>query len=369
MSVESNNNENGQQQSGEDLVKKINSLNSSVSSIFGLGIVGIGDWVSKLFYSQNLEGWYGISEKYFFSYNYRRIIYIFLIGMLFSVAFFLVSEEFIKKHINDGKWAKRLSLGANLLFQLILIIFSSSLLLTFQPGYWYIPIIGILLVIAYNIFEYQKKSELRNWAIIIIIIYFIVNTCIVIFCFKSRNYELTTIESKDKIHKKVVVLSEYQGKYLVVPYLKNGEVLEIKENKLIYNINENKSTCEKEECFFRAYNEVISKLNYMFKSEIYGNKFVCKKEYCFFTGSYEFIDKFDYIFKTERINEENIRIVKEELEYISQNQKKDETTEMEENKNNKDIKNKPSENEEKNTTICFIIDKNCKIKCCNKNKK
>ena len=305
MSVE-NNNENGQQQSQEDWLKKINSWNSSIVSIFGLGIVGIGDWVSKLFYSQNLEGWYGISEKYFFSYNYRRIIYIFLIGMLFSVAFFLVSEGFIKKHINDGKWAKRLSLGANLLFQLILIIFSSSLLLTFQPGYWYIPIIGILLVIAYNIFEYQKKSELRNWVIIIIIIYFIVNTCIVIFGSKYRNYELTTIESKDKVSKKVVVLSEYQGKYLVVPYLKKNEVLEMQENKLVYNINEKKSTC--------------------------------KKEYCFFTGSYEFIDKFDYIFKTERINKENIRIVKEELEYISQNQKKDGTTEIEENKDNKDIK-------------------------------
>ena len=67
-------------------------------------------------------------------------------------------------------------------------------------------------------------------------------------------------------------------------------------------------------------------------------KSTCKKEYCFFTGSYEFIDKFDYIFKTERINKENIRIVKEELEYISQNQKKDGTTEIEENKDNKDIK-------------------------------
>ena len=134
---------------------------------------------------------------------------------------------------------------------------------------------------------------MRNWVIIIIIIYFIVNTCIVIFCFKYRNYELTTIESKDKVSKKVVVLSEYQGKYLVVPYFKKNEVLEIQENKWVYNIDENKSTC--------------------------------KKEYCFFTGSYEFIDKFDYIFKTERIDEENMRIIKKELEYISQSQKKDET--------------------------------------------
>lgn len=370
MSVESNNNENEQQHSGEDWWKKINSLNSSVVSILGLGIIGIGDWIFKLFYSQNLEGWYGISEKYFFSYNYRRIIYIFLIGMLFSVAFFLVSEVVIKKHRNDGKWAKRLSLGLNLLFQLILNIFSNRLLLESQPGFWWIPIIAIVIIVGYNFFEHKEKREWRNWMIVLIIIYFfIVNICVVIYGFKSRNYELTTITSKDKISKKVVILSEYEGKYLVVPYFKNGEVLEIKENKLIYNINENKSTCEKEECFFRAYNEVISKLNYMFKSEIYGNKFVCKKEYCFFTGSYEFIDKFDYIFKTERINEENIRIVKEELEYISQNQKKDETTEMEENKNNKDIKNKPSENEEKDTTICFMTEKSCKIKCCNRDNK
>lgn len=336
MSVE-NNNENGQQQSQEDWLKKINSWNSSIVSIFGLGIVGIGDWVSKLFYSQNLEGWYGISEKYFFSYNYRRIIYIFLIGMLFSVAFFLVSEGFIKKHRNDGKWAKRLSLGANLLVQLF-IIFLSSLLLIFQSWYWYVLIIGILLVIIYNIFEYLQKIEYRNFVIIFIIIYFIVSACIVIlFGSKYKNYELTTIESKDKVSKKVVVLSEYQGKYLVVPYLKKNEVLEMQENKLVYNINEKKSTC--------------------------------KKEYCFFTGSYEFIDKFDYIFKTERINKENIRIVKEELEYISQNQKKDKTTEIKENKDNKDIKNKPNENEKKDITIYFIADKNYKIKCYTKDNK
>ncbi|BBM44591.1 hypothetical protein [Leptotrichia trevisanii] len=364
MSVE-NNNENGQQQSQEDLVKKINSLNSSVSSIFGLGIIGIIDWVFKLIYSQNSEKWYKISEKYFFSYNYRKIVYLLLVYLLFMIAFFLVSEVFIKKHRNDNEWLKKLSLGLNILYQLILIIFISYPI-AFQ--FWYV-VFNISLVIAYNVFEYLEITWWRNLMIIIIIICFAINVFIVTSSFKSRNYELTTIESKDKIQKKVVVLSEYQGKYLVVPYLKNGEVLEIKENKLIYNINENKSTCEKEECFFRAYNEVISKLNYMFKSEIYGNKFVCKKEYCFFTGSYEFIDKFDYIFKTERINEENIRIVKEELEYISQNQKKDGTTEIEENKDNKDIKNKPSENEEKDTTICFIIDKNCKIKCCNKNKK
>ena len=219
MSVE-NNNENGQQQSQEKWLKKINSWNSSMVSIFGLGIVGIVDWVSKLFCSQSLEGWYGISEKYFFSYNYRRIIYIFLIGRLFSVAFFLVSEGFIKKHRNDGKWAKRLSLGANLLFQLF-IIFLSSLLLIFQSWYWYVLIIGILLVIIYNIFEYLQKIECRNFVIIFIIIYFIVSACIVIlFGSKYKNYELTTIESKDKVSKKVVVLSEYQGKYLVVPYLK-----------------------------------------------------------------------------------------------------------------------------------------------------
>jgi membrane protein len=336
MSVE-NNNENGQQQSQEKWLKKINSWNSSMVSIFGLGIVGIVDWVSKLFCSQSLEGWYGISEKYFFSYNYRRIIYIFLIGMLFSVAFFLVSEGFIKKHRNDGKWAKRLSLGANLLFQLF-IIFLSSLLLIFQSWYWYVLIIGILLVIIYNIFEYLQKIECRNFVIIFIIIYFIVSACIVIlFGSKYKNYELTTIESKDKVSKKVVVLSEYQGKYLVVPYLKKNEVLEMQENKLVYNINEKKSTC--------------------------------KKEYCFFTGSYEFIDKFDYIFKTERINKENIRIVKEELEYISQNQKKDKTTEIKENKDNKDIKNKPNENEKKDITIYFIADKNYKIKCYTKDNK
>lgn len=287
MSVE-NNNENGQQQSQEDWLKKINSWNSSIVSIFGLGIVGIGDWVSKLFYSQNLEKWYKISEKYFFSYNYREIVYLLLVYLLFMIAFFLVSEVFIKKHRNDNEWLKKLSLGLNILYQLILIIFISYPI-AFQ--FWYVLLINISLVIAYNVFEYLEITWWRNLMIIIIIIIcFAINVFIVISSFKSRNYELATIESKDKIQKKVVVLSEYQGKYLVVPYLKKNEVLEMQENKLVYNINEKKSTC--------------------------------KKEYCFFTGSYEFIDKFDYIFKTERINKENIRIVKEELEYISQNQKK-----------------------------------------------
>jgi len=334
MSVESNNSENGQQQFGEDLVKKINSLNSSVSSIFGLGIIGIIDWVFKLIYSQSSEKWYKISEKYFFSYNYRKIVYLLLVYLLFMIAFFLVSEVFIKKHRNDNEWLKKLSLGSNIFYQLMLIIFISYLI-AFQ--FWYVPLINISLVIAYNIFEYLEITWWRNLMITIIIIFFVINVFIVISSFKSRNYELTTIESKDKIQKKVVVLSEYQGKYLVVPYLKKNEVLEMQENKLVYNINEKKSTC--------------------------------KKEYCFFTGSYEFIDKFDYIFKTERINKENIAIEPTELKYISQNQKKDGTTEIEENKDNKDIKNKPSENEEKDTTICFIIDKNCKIKCCNTNKK
>ena len=65
MSVESNNNENGQQQSGENFwgkIKKVidslGSFNSSVISILGLGIVGIIDWIFKLIYSQNLESFY-----------------------------------------------------------------------------------------------------------------------------------------------------------------------------------------------------------------------------------------------------------------------------------------------------------------------
>ena len=208
MSVE-NNNENGQQQSQEDWLKKINSWNSSIVSIFGLGIVGIGDWVSKLFYSQNLEKWYKISERYFFSYNYRKIVYLLLVYLLFMIAFFLVSEVFIKKHRNDNEWLKKLSLGSNIFYQLMLIIFISYLI-AFQ--FWYVPLINISLVIAYNIFEYLEITWWRNLMITIIIIFFVINVFIVISSFKSRNYELTTIESKDKIQKKVVVLSEYQGK-------------------------------------------------------------------------------------------------------------------------------------------------------------
>ena len=379
MSVESNNNENGQQQSGENFWEKIKkiinslgSFNSSVISILGLGIVGIVNWFLKLNYSQISESFYEIDEKYFFSYNYRKAFYILMFWILISSIYFLITEIYIKKNRNEETWLRIVFLLGNILLQLylfflpfytLLLLLNLNILLSFII----FLILGIL-VLAYNIQEYRQKKT--NYFLLIFIIYYCLTYFIIAYRISNfKNYELTTIESKDKILKKVVVLSEYQGKYLVVPYLKNGEVLEVKENKLIYNINENKSTCEKEECFFRAYNEVISKLNYMFKSEIYGNKFVCKKEYCFFTGSYEFIDKFDYIFKTERINKENIRIVKEELEYISQNQKKDGTTEIEENKDNKDIKNKPSENEEKDTTICFIIDKNCKIRCCNKNKK
>ena len=271
------------------------------------------------------------------------------------------------------KWIRIVFWVGNVLLQFYLLLlpfYTLLLLVNSDKVLWIclIFVIVLILMVFYNIREYQQK---KNYYLLLIFILYYFGTYAVTFHLISnfKNYELTTIESKDKIQKKVVVLSEYQGKYLVVPYLKKNEVLKIQENKLIYNINENKSTCEKEECFFRAYNEVISKLSYMFKSEIYGNKFVCKKEYCFFTGSYEFIDKFDYIFKTERINKENIRIVKEELEYISQNQKKDETTEIEENKDNKDIKNKPSENEEKDTTICFITDKSCRIKCCNRDNK
>lgn len=36
----------------------------------------ITDWVIKLHFSQEAESKYGIPEKYFFSYNYRKNIYI-----------------------------------------------------------------------------------------------------------------------------------------------------------------------------------------------------------------------------------------------------------------------------------------------------
>ncbi|BBM51741.1 hypothetical protein JMUB3935_0719 [Leptotrichia trevisanii] len=347
MSVESNNNENGQQQSGEKLLKKIKkvidslgSFNSSVISILGLGIVGIANWFLKLHYSQVSESFYEIDEKYFFSYNYRKAFYILMFWILISSIYFLITEIYIKKNRDEEKWIREVFFLGNICLQTYLIYLPSytlSLLFNFNILLKIIIFsILLILVIVYNKQEYSQKRT--GGFLLIFIIYYCLTYFIIAYRISNfKNYELTTIESKDKVSKKVVVLSEYQGKYLVVPYLKKNEVLEMQENKLVYNINEKKSTC--------------------------------KKEYCFFTGSYEFIDKFDYIFKTERINEENIRIVKEELEYISQNQKKDGTTEIEENKDNKDIKNKPSENEEKDTTICFIIDKNCKIKCCNKNKK
>lgn len=104
MSVENNNNENGQQQSGETLLKKIkkaidslDSFNSSVISILGLGIVGIIDWIFKLIYSQNLESFYKIDEKYFFSYNYRKTFYILLLWILISSSYFFYFRNIYKK--------------------------------------------------------------------------------------------------------------------------------------------------------------------------------------------------------------------------------------------------------------------------------
>lgn len=95
MSVENNNNENVQQQSGEKLLEKIKktidslgSFNSSVISILGLGIVGIANWFLKLHYSQVSESFYEIDEKYFFSYNYRKIFYLLLVYLLFMITFF-----------------------------------------------------------------------------------------------------------------------------------------------------------------------------------------------------------------------------------------------------------------------------------------
>ena len=104
MSVESNNNENGQQQSGENFWEKIKkiinslgSFNSSVISILGLGIVGIVNWFLKLNYSQISESFYEIDEKYFFSYNYRKEFYILMFWILISSIYFLITEINIKK--------------------------------------------------------------------------------------------------------------------------------------------------------------------------------------------------------------------------------------------------------------------------------
>ena len=105
MSVENNNNENGQQQSGKILLKKIkkaiDSFDSSVISILGLSIVGIIDWIFKLIYLQNLESFYKIDEKYFFSYNYRKTFYILLLWILISSSYFFISEIYIKKNRNE----------------------------------------------------------------------------------------------------------------------------------------------------------------------------------------------------------------------------------------------------------------------------
>lgn len=108
MSVENNNNENGQQQSVKTLLKKIkkaidsfDSFNSSVISTLGLSIVGIIDWIFKLVYSQNLESFYKIDEKYFFSYNYRKTFYILLLWILISSSYFFISEIYIKKNRNE----------------------------------------------------------------------------------------------------------------------------------------------------------------------------------------------------------------------------------------------------------------------------
>lgn len=256
------------EQTKEDLIEKCSEYLKKMWPLITATLFPITEWVIKLHFSQEAESKYGIPEKYFFSYNYRKNIYISILFLLYVISFFLITK--ISKREN------KLYLIFNGIIQFIFILLPTvilSLLISNRYGWnlkiiiFILSLLNIVLIILYNFFI--KSKLMFNIVSLVFILYFFgILFWLNITIYQNKNYEFTTIILKNNKEENFVVLSEYEDKYLIVPYLKKND-----------NYN--------------------------------GKKSKCKNEYCFFTKYYKFIDKNEYIFSSEIIKTENIYIEKE----------------------------------------------------------
>lgn len=240
-------------QTKENLIEKCSEYLKKMWPLITATLFPMTDWVIKLYFSQEAESKYGIPEKYFFSYNYRKNIYMSIFFLLYSITFFLI----YKVDINKNKKIVKNIYSISIIYLQSILIIGIGILIISSIGndvMKCIIILVLLLLLFFNIYYnnkyYNKKEKLEKLGSIhsiIFLTYFILTFIFLNNSFSSlKKYELFTKGEKENF----VVLSEYEDKYLVVPYLKKNDN---------YKINDKKSKCENEYCFFTKYYRLIDK--------------------------------------------------------------------------------------------------------------
>ena len=200
----------------DKILKELSELVVKLSS--AIGVFGIlYDWIIKLVIAFNKEERFGIPAKYFFSYNSLLLAYN-IIPLGFSIYIYCFGN-FIIRVYNLGKRWKTLK---NFI---TLFIYCTGVL-----KYNCIDSIGIsicmsiALLALLTIFElFEEFERVLNYVIIIFILiisYFVITKQ---FDDKLQIYQVTKLEKitlkNNQEISDFVVLSEYEGKYLVVPYI------------------------------------------------------------------------------------------------------------------------------------------------------
>ena len=241
-----------------------------VTVILGFIIMGI-DYIIKLYLSKDKEKLYGIPSKYFFSFDYNRILYM-LIIIIIPILLFLLSI-YNKEKSSDSDQIKDVKKIQNFLCHIVIIyqlwVFNVyQLKLDNGCSFFYFLMLSLFFIFAFIVLVFYNFFKSIDQNIVKIAIKIVVVLCIIEFLIgivmlknlskNFHNYELTTVENK-----KMVVLSEYGDNYLVVPYSEKSKE--------------------------------------------------CKKKFCFFVGTYELIEKTGHNLESIIINNDEIEIKKEKF--------------------------------------------------------
>ena len=252
----------------EQWIKKIKENFEIVTVILGSIIMGI-DYIIKLSLSKGKEKLYGIPSKYFFSFDYNRILYMLIIIIIPILLFLLLiynkEKSSDSSQIKDEKKIQNFLCHIVISYQLLVFNVYQLRLDNKLSSYYFILLFlffifdfGVL--VYYNFFKSRnQRSEIEKKIAWVWIVEFIIGIGILInSSINSHNYELTTVEGK-----KMIVLSEYGDNYLVVPYSEKSKE--------------------------------------------------CKKKFCFFVGTYELIEKTGHNLESIIINNDEIEIKKEKF--------------------------------------------------------
>lgn len=255
-----------EQDNSLDEIKDISETIIKMTSALGIVVLAY-DWFFKLLNAFRLEIEYGIEAKYFFSYNFLSLSNK-VIPLAMSIFLYYVSNHVIKM-LDLKDWVKYIRNAIICYFYFGIGLNLSCL--------WILGLISIVIIGTYIAVEYEKLKILD------IIVYgglIIISIVVIIYELKMapQIYQVTKLQEATEKNKSqiidYIVLSEYERKYLVVPY-------KIKNVK-----------CEK------------------------GNIKICKK-YDISSpnkpnsdkpGSYKFIDKFGNTFKSVKLDKNYVEV-------------------------------------------------------------